>query len=56
MTTASDAAPTTICDCCCHLGNKDDPNCNCDHCVRVRAGYGVELAHICECGAPTVAG
>jgi len=41
---------TDTCTCCCHLGNAALPDCSCDHCVRVRAGYGVEIAHVCECG------
>lgn len=40
---------TTDCTCCCHLGDVALPDCSCDHCVRVRAGFGVEVAHFCEC-------
>ncbi len=39
---------TATCTCCCHLGNAALPDCSCDHCVRVRAGYGVGIAHLCE--------
>jgi hypothetical protein len=46
-----DEMTETTCVCCCHLGNKDLPDCSCDHCVRVRAGFGVEIAHVCECAA-----
>jgi hypothetical protein len=42
---------TDTCDCCCRLGNVDDPNCSCDHCKRVRAGFGIEIAHVCACQA-----
>jgi hypothetical protein len=45
---------TNSCDCCCHLGNNALPGCDCAHCVRVRAGFGIEIAHLCQCSVQRV--